>query len=129
MDEVIAAATEDMEEEEEEVSGAVSLSDDVESLLESGGILSRDDCVREGNWTGGPSSCSFNNTKTSVALYSPAPMPSMLTLASARAAIVTNKDAILSPTNLLPVVKSVATFCSPTIYKMATAFPQHAQTR
>ena len=126
MEKFIAAAAEAMEEEEEDVTGAVSLSDDEESLVEAGGILSREECVQEGNWMVRPNS--LNNTKTSVAPYLPVPVPSTLPLASACAAIVTNKDATLSPTNLPPVVNSVATLRSTTIYKMASALLQHAQT-
>ena len=127
MDEVITAVAEAMEEEEEkDVAGAVSLSDDEESLVEAGRILYREECVREGNWTGGPSS--FNNNKTSVAQYLPVPVPSTLPLASACSAIVTNKDATLSPTNLPPVVNSVVTLRYPTISKMAAALLQHTQT-
>ena len=84
-----------MEEDEEDVAGAVSLLDDDDSLVEAGGILSQEECVQEGNWTGGPAS--LNNTKTSVAPYLPAFVPSTLPLASACANIVTNKDATLSP--------------------------------
>ena len=105
---------------------SLSLLDDKESLVEAFGILSWEDCVWEGNWKVGPSS--FNNTNTSVVPYLPAPVPSMLPLASAYATIVTNKDAILSSTNLPPVVKSVVTLCSTTIHNMAAAFHQHTQT-
>ena len=94
--------------------------------MESGSILSWEECVQEGNWTGGPSS--FNNTKTSFALYLPAPVPSTLPLASVCAAIVTNKDATLSPTNLPTVFNSFVTLCSTTIYKMEAALLQHAKT-
>ena len=100
--------------------------DDEDILVESGSILSWEECVQEGNWTGGPSS--FNNTKTSFALYLPAPVPSTLPLASVCAAIVTNKDATLSPTNLPTVFNSVVTLRSTTIYKMEAAFLQHAKT-
>ena len=43
MDEFIAMAAEAMGEEEEDVAGAVSLSDDEESLVEAGSILSREE--------------------------------------------------------------------------------------
>ena len=82
--------------------------------------------MQEGNWTDRHNS--LNNTKTSVALYLPATVPSMLPLASACAAIVTNNDDTLSSTNLPFVVKSVVTLRSPTIYTMAAAFLQHTQT-
>ena len=71
---------------------------------------------------------SLHITKTSAAPYLPAPVPSMLPLASACAAIVAYQDASLSPTNLPPIMKSVVTLCSPTIYNMAAALIQHAQT-
>ena len=110
-------------EEEEDVAGAVSLSDDEESLVEAGSILSQEECIRKFNWTGGPNS--LNIIKTSVAPYLPAPVPSTLPLASVCAAIVANKDATLSPTNLPHVMKSVVALRSPTIYKMAATFLQH----
>ena len=94
--------------------------------MEAGGILSREECVQQGNWTGGPNS--LNITKTSVAPYLPAPVPSTLFLASACADIVANKGATLSPTNLPSVMKRVVTLFFPTIYKMAAAFLQHSQT-
>ena len=105
---------------------SLSLLDDKESLVEAFGILSWEDCVWEGNWKVWPSS--FNNTNTSVVPYLPAPVPSTLPLDSGCAAIVTNKDASLSPTNPPPIVKSVVTLRSPTIYKMAAAFLQHTHT-
>ena len=111
-----------MEEEEEDIAGAVSLSDDEESLVEADRILSREECVWQRNWTDGPNS--LNITKNSVAPYLPAPVPSKIPLASACAAIVVNQDSYLSPTNLPPVMKSVVTLRSPTIYKMAAAFLQ-----
>ena len=127
MDEVIAAAAEAMEEEkEEEIAGAVPLSYNEESLVEASGILYREECVRKGNWTGGPNSLSI--TKTSVAPYLPAPVPSILPLASSCAAIVFNMEATLSPTNLPSVMKSVVALSSPTIYNMSAAFLQNAQT-
>ena len=85
--------------------------------MESDGILSQEECVREGNCMCRPNR--LNNTKTSIAPYLPAPVPITLPLASACAAIVINKDTTLSPTNLPFVVKSVVTLCSPTIYKTA----------
>ena len=63
MDEVIAVAAEDIK--EEDIVGAVYLSDNEESLVEAGGILSWEECVRQGNCKGGPNS--LNMTKTSVA--------------------------------------------------------------
>ena len=125
VDEVIAASAEAMKGEEEDIAGAFSLSDNDESLVEAGDILSREECERQGNWTSGPNSLKI--TKTSVAPpYLLAPVPSTLPLASACAAIVANQDASLSPTNLPPVMKSVVTLFSPTIYKMAAAFLQRA---
>ena len=115
-----------MEEEEDDVAGAFSLLDDEESLVEVGGILSWEEFLRKGNWTSG--SNSFNITKICVSPYLPAPVPSTLPLSSVRAAIVSNKYATLSPTNLPPFVKSSVTLCSPIIYNMAAAFLQHAQT-
>ena len=49
VDKVVAAVAEAMEEEDKDVSGAVSLLDDEESLVEAGGILYQEDCVRKGN--------------------------------------------------------------------------------
>ena len=129
MDKVIAAEAEAMkeEEEEEDISGAVSLSYDEESLVEAGGILSWEECVRQGNWTGRPNS--LNITKTYVPPpYLPAPVPSTLPIASACAAIFANQYASLSPTNLSPNMKSDVTLRYPTIYNMAAAFLCHAQT-
>ena len=94
--------------------------------MESGGILSREECIWQRNWTGGPNS--LNITKTYVAPYLPAPVPSTLPLASVCAAIVANKYVTFSPTNLPLVVKSFVTLFSPTIYNMEAVFLQHAQT-
>ena len=58
-------AEEAMEEEEEDITEVVSLSDDEKSIVEAGGILYREECVRQVNWTGRPNS--LNITKTSVA--------------------------------------------------------------
>ena len=66
----------------------------------------------------------LNITMNYVAPYLP-PISSTLPLASACATIFAYKDATLSPTNLPPVMKSVVTLLSPTVYKMAAAFLQH----
>ena len=82
VDEVIAASAEAMKGGEEDIAGVFSLSDNDESLVEAGEILSREECARQGNWTSGPNS--LNITKTSVAPpYLLAPVPSTLPLASA----------------------------------------------
>ena len=50
---------------EEDITEVVSLSDDEESIMEAGGILYREECVRQVTWTGRPNT--LNITKNSVA--------------------------------------------------------------
>ena len=93
--------------------------------MEEGGILTQEECAREGNWTGGTSSS--NNTEPTIVPYLPTPVSNTLPLGSTCTTIVTNKAATLSPTNLPHVAKRVVTLRSPSIYKMAAAFLLLAQ--